>query len=215
MVTKITIVRKADLQRILESVSSHPKPKVKLEQYVTPSNIVAEILWDAALSNILKNSIIVDLGCGTGRFAIGAAILGAKYVICLDCDVTALATAAYNARFFKVLDVIDFVCSWVPHVYMQGVDIVVQNPPFGVWRKHADIEFLKSALNFKPKVIYSIHKSNPKSRKMIMNYAAKLSYKSRVLFRSFITIPPFLKHHYKWKHKVLIETFKFERISHT
>jgi len=171
---------------------------------------VAEILWEALLTGNIVGKTVIDLGCGTGRFAIAAAILGAKHVICLDIDHSALDIAKKYALEMDVGDVIDFIRAWVPYVHFTNVDTVIQNPPFGVWRKHADLIFLKTAFNLKPKTIYSIHKANPQSRKVIVKEAEDRNYKAKIISRKRFLIPPFMKHHYKRKHYVFIEIFKFE-----
>ncbi len=171
---------------------------------------MAEILWEALLTGNIVGKTVIDLGCGTGRFAIAAAILGAKHVICLDIDHSALDIAKKCALEMKVDDIIDFVRAWVPHVHFINVDTVIQNPPFGVWRKHADLIFLTTAFDLKPKTIYSIHKANPRSRKVIMREAENRNYGTKIISRKRFLIPPFMKHHYKRKHYVLIEIFKFE-----
>ena len=80
-VTKNRLVRKRHLERILAKIKPHPSPKAYLEQYTTPPNIATEMLYMAAYSNHdIINKSILDLGCGTGRLSIGAALLGAKEV---------------------------------------------------------------------------------------------------------------------------------------
>lgn len=204
-------IKKIDIEKIVEKIPKHPKPNVKLEQYVTPSSIVAEILWEALLTGTIAGRKILDLGCGTGRFALIAALLGAKHVTCLDVDVLSLSIAKTYARKLRVDNKVDFVQVWVPQVHLMKVDTIIQNPPFGVWRRHADLTFLSKAFNLKPKTIYSIHKANPESRKIIFSEARRNGYTVRTLSRKRFIIPPFMKHHYKKKHYVLVEIFKFER----
>ena len=204
-------IRKIDIEKIVEKIPRHPKPNIKLEQYVTPSSIVAEILWEALLTGNIVGRKILDLGCGTGRFALIAALLGAKHVTCLDVDVSSLNIAKTYARKLRVDNRVDFVQVWIPQVHVMKVDTIIQNPPFGVWRRHADLIFLSKAFNLKPQTIYSIHKANPESRKIIFNEARKNGYTVKTLSRKRFAIPPFMKHHYKKKHYVLIEIFKFER----
>lgn len=204
-------IKKIDIEKLAEKIPRHPKPNVKLEQYVTPSSIVAEILWEALFTGNIVEKKILDLGCGTGRFALIAALLGAKHVTCLDVDVLSLNIAKIYARKLRVDDRIDFVQAWIPQIHVRKVDTIIQNPPFGVWRRHADLIFLSKAFNLKPKTIYSIHKANFESRKIILNEAWKNGYRVKILSKKHFIIPPFMKHHYKKKHYVLIEIFKFER----
>ena len=49
-----------------------------------------------ANSDIIGKSVL-DLGCGTGRLALGAAFLGADSVVGVDVDRLAIKTARENA----------------------------------------------------------------------------------------------------------------------
>ena len=81
------LVRKRDLERALSQIEKNPTPKVSLEQYTTPSNVAADTLHMAAyVFDDIIDKAIVELGCGTARLALGAALLGAKYVVGVDLD---------------------------------------------------------------------------------------------------------------------------------
>jgi putative methylase len=70
------LVRKRDLERALSQIETHPTPKAYLEQYTTPSNVAAETLYLAAyVHDDIIDKTVIELGCGTGRLAIGAALL--------------------------------------------------------------------------------------------------------------------------------------------
>ena len=64
------ITRKKHLEMRLQSIPSHPKPKVNLEQYTTPSIIASDLVWNAFSLGDIDGKNIFDLGCGTGIFAI-------------------------------------------------------------------------------------------------------------------------------------------------
>ena len=72
------ISSKKDLEIILSTLKGFERPKPELEQYTTPSSLAAELLWQAYIDGNIEGKIVVDLGCGTGILALGAAILGAK-----------------------------------------------------------------------------------------------------------------------------------------
>ena len=63
--------------KILQNTPDFDKPITELEQYATPVDIVAEMIKLAYSQGDLSGNV-VDLGCGTGRLAIGAALLGAE-----------------------------------------------------------------------------------------------------------------------------------------
>ena len=49
----------------LEQLKEHNQ---KLEQYTTPSETAASILWHAYMNNDIKGKTIADLGCGSGSY---------------------------------------------------------------------------------------------------------------------------------------------------
>jgi len=96
--------------------------------------------------DILGRSVF-DLGCGTGMFAIGAALLGARRVAGIDIDHGAVEVAKRNAARlglsieFSVADVRS-----AADIAGGPFDTVVMNPPFGAQKKHADRPFIDAAL---------------------------------------------------------------------
>jgi putative methylase len=157
-------VRKKQLEIALQKLAPHPKPRVELEQYMTPGDVAATLLQLAYVRGDIAGKKVCDLGCGTGRLAIGAALLGAKEVIGVDVDELALKVASQNARRAGVK--VKWVRSDVDEFGAENIDTVIQNPPFGVQRKGADIKFLHKALML-ARTIYSIHKSAPENRRFI------------------------------------------------
>ena len=55
------IKRKKHLEMRIQSIPPHPKPKVELEQYATPSVIASDLLWNAFSLGDIENKNIVDL----------------------------------------------------------------------------------------------------------------------------------------------------------
>jgi ribosomal protein L11 methyltransferase len=74
-----------------------------------------------------KPHFVVDLGTGSGILALAASCFGAKRVVAIDVDPTAIATAETNARLNRIENV-DFqlgdVRRWNPR---RGIDIVTAN----------------------------------------------------------------------------------------
>ncbi len=89
---------------------------------------------------------MVDLGCGTGTLAIGAAWLGASRVFGVEVDPQALSVARENARVagVEVTWIEAELGSPTPLQLPAQVDTVVMNPPFGAQRRHADRPFLEA-----------------------------------------------------------------------
>ncbi len=173
------------------------------------------MVFDSYLSLNYEKAVIADLGCGTGRFAIASALLDPSHVICIDVDYEALKVAATYASKFNVEEKIDFIHASIPFLNFARIDVVFQNPPFGVHMKHADLVFLRTALNFKPKIIYSIHKSNEATRNLIVKISSERNYSVKILATKTIVIPPFMKHHFKMKHKVLVDLYKIVKRGNT
>ncbi len=90
--------KKRQLEMVLQDIPSHESPKINLEQYSTPSVIAADVLWNANSIGDIHGMKVVDLGCGTGIFAIGSALLGAEESVGVDIDIDAISIANSQAE---------------------------------------------------------------------------------------------------------------------
>ncbi|HTT35314.1 MAG TPA: METTL5 family protein [Thermoplasmata archaeon] len=136
-------MRRSELVRALARVPSFPHPDPSREQLATPPELAADLLWDALQAGDIAGRSVLDLGCGTGRLAIGAAILGADPVTGVDADAEAIELGRRAAREAGVG------VAWEVRPVGAGegpVDTVVMNPPFGAQRAHADRPFWEEAL---------------------------------------------------------------------
>ena len=68
-------MRRSELVHRIEAVPPFSAPRPELEQLVAPAEAAATLLDAAARIAGLKGTAVTDLGCGTGRLAIGAALL--------------------------------------------------------------------------------------------------------------------------------------------
>jgi putative methylase len=151
------LVRKLDLEIAISKIAPHPSPKAYLEQYTIPPEVAAEILYMATyIYDDVINKTVIDLGCGTGRLAIAAALLDAKEVTGVDIDKTAIKQAIENAARLGLQARINWIIADIDAI-RGNFDTVVQNPPFGVQKRKADQKFLEKALQI-GKHIYSLHK---------------------------------------------------------
>ncbi|MFO8133781.1 MAG: METTL5 family protein [Thermoplasmatota archaeon] len=148
-------MKKKELEMLLQDIPAPAEPKASLEQYQTPADIAADMLYNAA--GDIQGCHVVDLGCGTGIFAIGAALLGAARVTGVDVDAAVVAVARGQAMRYGVD--IDFTVADVATLDMQ-CDTVIMNPPFGAQHanRRADRLFLQKALDIAP-VVHSLHLS--------------------------------------------------------
>lgn len=103
----------------------------------------------------IANKRVLDLGCGTGRLALGCAFLGAKSVVGVDIDKLAVKLAAENSAKLNFKTKVDWVAGDVNAVAGK-FDTVLQNPPFGVQKRGADRVFLEKALQVAD-AVYSLH----------------------------------------------------------
>ncbi|MEM4576776.1 MAG: METTL5 family protein [Candidatus Nezhaarchaeales archaeon] len=201
---------KKQLALLLSRVGEHPAPKVTLEQYTLVSEEVSEILWtiETAFGDI-GGKVLVDLGCGTGRLAIGSALLGAGYVIGVDIDKSALSVAVRSAKELRV----DDRTSWIlasAHAINLRADVVVQNPPYGVKREGADRPFLEAALRIAP-IVYSLHKSGRKNRLFLKRYIESLGGVIDRVIPLEVTIKPIFEFHIKRNYKVKVDLYRILR----
>jgi putative methylase len=201
------MMKKVNLKIILQKIPRHPNPKIWYEQYTIDSNSASEILWIAhTIYNEIFNKKIMDLGCGTGRLAIGAAILGASYVIGVDLDRESLSIAKKYSNIIGVNNLTDFIIADIKYLPVRFVDTVIQNPPFGVQVRGMDTIFLSMALN-KAKAIFSIHKSNIRSRNYLIRLINKKGGCIKGIYTLEILIPATYKFHRRRNYRVKADLY--------
>ncbi len=146
---------KKELEILLQGLRGLANPKPGLEQHSTPPDLASSLIHLAHLMGDLEGSLIADLGCGNGVLAIGSVLYGASKAVGVDVDPEAVMVAEENAKMVGVSDRTEFVVMDVSD-FETRVDLVLQNPPFGTVRRHADLKFLDKALEIS-RVVYSIH----------------------------------------------------------
>lgn len=210
MSKKPKITKKRHIEMILQQIPPYKSPKVHLEQYTTPSNIAADLLWNAHFLGDIKGKKVVDLGCGTGIFAIGAAMLGAKEVIGVDADPEAIEIARVQASKTGVDNITEFVLDDVQN-FTQNADTVIQNPPFGAQkakRKEADRIFMTKAIGIAP-VVYSFHMAETEEfvEKFFNSLGGQVTYK----FHYSFPIPRIYHFHEKEKINIDVVVLRIQR----
>lgn len=161
-------MRQRDLEILLDKhVPAFPSPKAELEQYRTPAPVAADLLYKAYALGDVAEKRVVDLGCGTGMLACGAALLGAR-VVAVDVDADALAAASRAATALAV----DVAFEHADVAAWRGqADVAISNPPFGAQRPGADRPFLEAAIRAAP-VAYVF--SNAGTEEFVRRFAADL-----------------------------------------
>ena len=145
--------------KILFNSPDFKQPIPELEQYSTPPDIAFEIIKKVNAAGNLSGEI-ADLGCGTGRLAIAAALLGAN-VTGYEIDEKSIEIAE------KYSNENDLNIKWINQaieVIDERFDTVIMNPPFGSQRSGADKIFLEKAM-YIAKHVWTIHLSE--TRKFI------------------------------------------------
>jgi putative methylase len=203
------LVRKRDLERVLSEIEPHPLPKAYLEQYTTPSNVAAETLYIAAyVYDDIIGKTIGDLGCGTGRLSIGAALLDAKEVFGVDLDVASVMIAQKNAKTLGLIEKTNWIIADINCV--RGTfDTILQNPPFGVQQRRSDRQFVIKSLELS-RIIYSFHKSGDSNRVFIKRFIEEHGGKITNIFPMTMEIPRIFKFHTKKKQSIQVDLYRIE-----
>ncbi len=188
-----------DKLKILES------PNLKLEQYPVSSEVASELLYMAGFEHNDLDGRVLDLGTGTGRLAIGAALMGAEEVVGVDVDKRSLALARENAEAAGVR--VEWVQSGMEKVTSR-FDTVLMNPPYGTRTSHADIRFLGKAFEL-ASVVYSIHKSA--TRDFLLQFVARSGWKVDEMRSMRMEIPHLFEFHQKKRGRVEVDLYRVIR----
>lgn len=185
------ITKKKHLEMVIQKVPKHPNPKVDLEQYSTPATIAADLLWNAYSLGDIADKKVMDLGCGTGIFAIASKLLGAASAIGVDIDKDSIDLAS------SYCGDVDFICSDICDLENDfDVDTIFQNPPFGSQKnakKGADLKFISKAIELSPKVLYSFHMAS--TEEFLISYFEKNDLEITHIFRYNFPIPKIYEFH--------------------
>ena len=170
---------KEALRIVLSKFASYLNPKVELEQYITPTEVVLDwfdFLWE--LKN-RKNLTSADFGAGTGRLTAMLAFLGFKEIYAIEKDKDAFLVLNYNIKTFlkNYLDRIHLINDDLRN-FNEEVDVVVSNPPFGSKRRGQDRIFIGKSLQLS-KVAYML--ANPLSLPLYEKLAEEWSKKVKVI----------------------------------
>jgi putative methylase len=224
------ITRKLDLELFLSKMTPQPSPQAHLEQYPISESTASTMLYIAAyVNNDIISKTVLDLGCGAGRLALGAAYLGARKVVGVDIDKSAIETAVENSLKNGLTEKVQWIIGDISTI-VDHFDTVLQNPPFGVQTRKADRAFLAKALEVGNSV-YSLH-NHPQTDKQLIK---KLKTNNRFLqisptpfLRKFIeqhhgivkavyaipmTIPRMFEFHTKIKHDYIVDLYVITRKS--
>eukprot|EP00768_Dysnectes_brevis_P003728 gnl/Dysnectes_brevis/2651_a3208_1411.p1 GENE.gnl/Dysnectes_brevis/2651_a3208_1411~~gnl/Dysnectes_brevis/2651_a3208_1411.p1 ORF type:complete len:283 (-),score=58.89 gnl/Dysnectes_brevis/2651_a3208_1411:18-866(-) len=148
-------------------------PKQDLEQYNTPSDIAAQMMFTAQNGfGDLKDKVVLDLGCGCGMLTASTLFYQPKSVTSVDIDMDSITqiqsnlVALYEEHSeFKSIPT-DVIHSDVSQLHLSddfesnSVDTTVTNPPFGTRVRGIDTVFLAQAVRASRIAVYSLHKTS-------------------------------------------------------
>jgi len=224
------IIRKLDLELFLSKIAPQPSPQAHLEQYTISESIASTMLYIAAYANNdIIGKTVLDLGCGTGRLALGASYLGAKSVVGVDVDKLAIKTAVENSFKTSLAENVQWIIGDISAI-VGRFDTVLQNPPFGVQTPEADRAFLAKALEVGNSV-YSFH-NHPQTDKQLIKqlkassgflqispspflerFVAQLNGVVKAVYAMLMTIPRMFDFHTKLKHDFVVDLYVIKRMS--
>lgn len=205
---------KKQLEITLSKLEGFARQNPLLEQWATPGDIAATVIAIAFERGDIAGKTVYDLGCGTGIFAIGAALLGARRVIGVDMDGSAIEAAKRNLEKTRVAGNVEFKIGDVLEFDGPRFDTVFQNPPFGarLGSRHADSAFLGKAVAL-GKVVYSLHKSD--TRSFINRFVGSIKgCNGEVLGTFAFPLPAKHEFHRKRRMNVAVDLFRIEETRH-
>jgi len=225
------IIRKLDLELVLSKIAPQQYPQAQLEQYTISPSIASTMLYIATYSNNdIIGKAVLDLGCGTGRLALGASYLGADNVVGVDVDRLAIETALENSLKVGLAGKVQWVIGDINAVTGR-FETVLQNPPFGVQTRAADRAFLVKALEV-GNCIYSLH-NHPETDKQLIKqlkasssgflqvspspFLEKLLAKHngvvKAVYAMLMTIPKMFDFHTKIKHEFVVDLYVIKKVN--
>ena len=169
-------MKQRQLEIILQQIPKPTTPLPHLEQYMTPAPIAADVIFTAYHWGDIHDKVVVDLGCGTGIFAVGAYLMGAKKVSGFDVDPNVISSAReYTTKSnypieFNIQDITTI---------QTACDTVLMNPPFGAQKANlkADRKFIEKGFDI-ASVLYSFHlkKTIPFFEKMVTALHGEITF---------------------------------------
>jgi len=203
---------KRALAQQLGVVAGFDDPRAPLEQYRTPPELAAHLIHLADLRGDIEDRTIVDLGCGTGMLALGAALRGPERAVGLDLDRAPLETARENERKVASATSVSWVQGDAGHAPLATdpeETTVVMNPPFGAQsgNEHADRAFLGTTAEIAG-VSYSIH--NEGSQEFVGSFAEDNGGTVTDSYQTEFEIPKQFDFHEDESRAVTAEVYRIE-----
>lgn len=201
---------KATLERRLSEVEDFSEPDPALEQYRTPAGVAAHLVSLADLQDDIEGRRILDLGCGTGMLALGAALLHPSRVAGIEIDEAALDIARWNELVVDADTRVDWIRGDVRDLPVcDEACTVIANPPFGAHadNRHADREFLEVIAPIAD-VSYTIH--NEGSKEFLEAFSMDNGGRITHAFGVDFPLPKQFMHHEAETQSIQAELYRIE-----
>lgn len=199
------------LAQELAVVAGFEDPRAPLEQYHTPPDLAAHIVHIADLRGDIEGLTVLDLGCGTGMLALGAALRGPERVVGVDIDPAPLSTARENERRVGAMTDVAWVRGDATAAPLSpaGSTTVLMNPPFGAQsgNEGTDRGFLETAAEIAT-VSYSVH--NAGSESFVESFADDNGGTVTDAFAAEFDLPRQFDHHTEDIGSIDTEVFRIE-----
>lgn len=206
------VLRRKELVRLIQSVPGFGQPLLSLEQYATPPDLAASLIWHAWETGDITDKRVVDLCAGTGRLGIAALAMGASEVLFVDIDSVCLQQLydflknsldlESNAALLVRADVRQDALN--AHM----MDVAILNPPFGVQGRVADRVFIDRALSL-CETVYAIMAATAGVQRIVTDLASKHRRSVSIEARGLIEIPPQFVFHKRGRHSTEINVVRF------
>jgi putative methylase len=202
-------MRRKHLAILLSQLSPYPKPKLHWEAYTLDAESTAEIAYIAGqVNDDIRGKRVIDLGCGTGVLAISASLMGAKFVVGVDIDREAVKVAKKNAEALDAM--VEFAICDIDSI-VGHFETTIMNPPFGSWKRGADVMFLEKAVEISD-TTYSLHKRGNSNREFLRRKVSHLGGVVDRIYELEITIPRTFDFHQRERYPVEVDLYRILKV---
>ena len=127
-------------------------------------------------------------------------------IVAVDIDLESITQLKTTILKYHLADKISPIAAEISAIQGQ-LDIVIQNPPFGIIKRYSDRKFISKALQIAP-VVYSLHKAHTKTRYFIKRFVEKHNGEVTHIFNMEMHIPRTFAHHRKRIYPINIDLYR-------
>ncbi|MHA2099930.1 MAG: METTL5 family protein [Candidatus Kariarchaeaceae archaeon] len=204
-------MNRKNLEIILsKNLEGFVNPNVKLEQYMTPPRVAANLIHRAYELGDIDGKSIVDVCAGTGILSIAATLFGGN-VTAIEIDSNAIEVMKNNMMTTEVnFEIIN--SDALDYNSTEFFDTAVLNPPFGIQqKKFKDIDFINKAHQM-AKVVYCIVDGSLENQKQLPKILKKIDIEILEMYRDEFPISksyPWHKYNRKIHSVLILRTIKY------